>query len=70
MSMRRATHTCRAGQCGQKTLQRRDAAWAAQQAAVHADAHHLGRVVASGVALGIQRVKRVFQYWKNGSACE
>ena len=48
MSMRQAPHLVVLGNVVQKTLQRRDAAGPAQQAAVHADAHHLGRVVASG----------------------
>ena len=44
----------------QKALQSGNAPGSAQQAAVHADAHHLGRVQAGGVALGVQRIKTVF----------
>jgi hypothetical protein len=62
MSMRRQTQTrsCVA-MWSKKTLQRHDAPRAAQQAAVHADAHHLGRVVAGGVAFGVERVEAVAQ---------
>ena len=52
----------------QKALQRGDAAGAAEQAAVHADAHHLGAVQATPlnvwVAFCVQRVKGVLHVLK------
>ena len=43
----------------EKALQRGNAAGPPEQPAVHADAHHLGVVVAGGVAFGIERIEGV-----------
>ena len=45
----------------QKILQRPHATGAPQQAAVHADAEHLGCIQSGRVALGVQHIKTVFQ---------
>lgn len=45
----------------QKSLQRLHAPGPSQQAAMHADTHHLGRVQTLRITFGIQHIKAVFQ---------
>src|SRR3989344_155769 len=54
----------------QEFLQRAHAPWAAQQAAVHADAQHLGAVQAVRVTFRIEYVEGVAQVGKKSSPCE